>query len=564
MVEYENILSQIKELLKDHPKGLNIRSISKEININRMSVAKYLEVLTARGMVDYRVVGNSKIFSLAQQVPLSTLFKFSSNLIVVLNQHLQIIQVNDAFLKYANASKQEIINSKLVETGLDITNDTKILSAVSDVLRGNEKNIELDIIGDGEKYFYNVNLTPIVFEDLTPGIILFYEDITTRKNTEIALNKNKEKYETLFNCVNDAIVITDLKGNFLEINDTFIDRFGYSREELLISDFRPENFHLMEFYKKIKILSNELFETGSVFFETTLITKNGISIPHEISCRLINFMGEKAILFIGHDTHERSKADDTLKDSEITYRTIFENNRIATIVVDEDASIILANTGWEYLTGISKEESTGRSFTEFIHHNDIEQMLKYHQIRRVDQNLAPNNYEFRLINPMGEVYECLLNINMIPGTRNSIASITDIREYKYTIENFENNEKVHREFLDGLPVPVFETGAYGNITYFNRNAMEKTGYDNEDILKGLHFRQLLKQDKHDLAVTNRKKIVEGSKIKDLKLTVLKKDGTDLPMILYSTPVYKNNKFSGTRGYIIDDTPEDMTIQKMDL
>lgn len=553
MVEYENILSRIKEILKDHPQGLNIRSISKEVNINRMSVAKYLEVLTARGSVDFRVVGNSKIFFLAQQVPPSTLFKYSSHLIVVLNQHLRIIQVNDAFLKYSDTSKQELLNSKMDETGIDIIDNPDILSAVSDQLRGIEKRIELDIENESGSFFYSVNLIPIVFEDLTPGIILLYEDITKRKKTEIALKKSKEKYETLFNCVNDAIVITDLKGRFLEVNDTFIERFGYSREELLLLEFRPEYFDLAECYKSIKSKSNELFENSPFLFETVVATKHGVLIPHEISCQLIDYMGEKVILCIGRDVSRRNKDDDTLKESDILYRTIFENTRIPTIVIAEDNLITLANTVCENITGIPKDDIIGRDFMEFVHQDDIEQILKYHQIRRVDQNLAPNNYVFRLMDSAGDVHECLMNINMIAGTNCSIASITDITEYMEIIDNLKKNEKAYMEFLYNIGVPIFETGAYGNITYLNKMAMIKTGYDTDDIKKGLHVKQLLAPECHDSAVLSRKAYDEGEEVKDLKITVLKKDSTPFPIIMNSSPIYKDNKISGTRCYFIDDS-----------
>ena len=43
--------SWILETLKENPRGLSIREIADSSGMNRMSVAKYLEVLMAKGIV---------------------------------------------------------------------------------------------------------------------------------------------------------------------------------------------------------------------------------------------------------------------------------------------------------------------------------------------------------------------------------------------------------------------------------------------------------------------------------------------------------------------------------
>jgi len=77
---------------------MNIREISDALRINRNSVAKYLDVLTTREEVDFKVFGKSKVYYLSQRVPVTKLIGFSSNLMVILNRDLEIVQINDAFL----------------------------------------------------------------------------------------------------------------------------------------------------------------------------------------------------------------------------------------------------------------------------------------------------------------------------------------------------------------------------------------------------------------------------------------------------------------------------------
>jgi PAS domain-containing protein len=50
----------------------------------------------------------------------------------------------------------------------------------------------------------------------------------------------------------------------------------------------------------------------------------------------------------------------SLRDSQERYRTVFENTGTATFVMAPDKTISLINTGFEKVTGISKHEAEGR------------------------------------------------------------------------------------------------------------------------------------------------------------------------------------------------------------
>jgi PAS domain-containing protein len=65
-------------------------------------------------------------------------------------------------------------------------------------------------------------------------IILFQMfDISERKEYERKLEYSEKKFKYIFNNVNDAIYINDLKGNFLEVNNVLCEKLGYSKDELL-------------------------------------------------------------------------------------------------------------------------------------------------------------------------------------------------------------------------------------------------------------------------------------------------------------------------------------------
>jgi PAS domain S-box-containing protein len=78
-------LSKIKDLLKNNPRGMNIREISEILKINRNSVAKLLDILTAKEEVEIRVHGRSKIYYLAKPQNYRKWFELLSRTVEELN-----------------------------------------------------------------------------------------------------------------------------------------------------------------------------------------------------------------------------------------------------------------------------------------------------------------------------------------------------------------------------------------------------------------------------------------------------------------------------------------------
>jgi len=61
---------------------------------------------------------------------------------------------------------------------------------------------------------------------------------------------------------------------------------------------------------------------------------------------------------------------------------------------------------------------------------DLEMVEKYHIARRKTGENPPTEYEFRIIDKKGNIKDILLKIGMIPHTKKSVASLTDITERK--------------------------------------------------------------------------------------------------------------------------------------
>lgn len=70
-------------------------------------------------------------------------------------------------------------------------------------------------------------------EELTRANALLKQEIAERQRAQEALHESEERYRTLFEDARDAVYITDREGPFIDANQSAVDLFGYTREELL-------------------------------------------------------------------------------------------------------------------------------------------------------------------------------------------------------------------------------------------------------------------------------------------------------------------------------------------
>jgi PAS domain S-box-containing protein len=130
-------------------------------------------------------------------------------------------------------------------------------------------------------------------------------------------------------------------------------------------------------------------------------------------------------------TLELFEREEALRESEKKYRTIFENTGTAMVIIEDNRILSLVNTEFEKLTGYSKEEvEDKKSWTEFLVKYDLEKMTAYHKLRTMNPNAAPKKYEFQLKHRNGEIKDIFINIDRIPGTKTSLASLIDLTEQK--------------------------------------------------------------------------------------------------------------------------------------
>lgn len=187
MEEEPDTPTRILRALRFRPKGMTITEVAKRIGVTRNSVSKHLEILRIAGKVDVRSIGNAKLYSLAQRVPMSAFLCFTRNLILILDGGGRIVQVNDRCQQALGRSKDDLLGLTLEKAALPVVSTPEAI-AVVEGLEKEQVIADLRYRSEGKDLFYQMQAIPTTFDDGEKGCTIVLEDITERKryvwNTE--------------------------------------------------------------------------------------------------------------------------------------------------------------------------------------------------------------------------------------------------------------------------------------------------------------------------------------------------------------------------------------------
>jgi PAS domain S-box-containing protein len=150
------------------------------------------------------------------------------------------------------------------------------------------------------------------------------QNITQRRWAEEALRESEQKYRALMEGANDAVFVhtltdADLPGTFEEVNEEACRRLGYARE--VLSQMSPQELDDPRYRERIPLVMAKLRQDGFAVFETAHRTRDGRSIPVEVSAKYIKLQGQSRVLSIARDITERKRAEEALQESEARLRT---------------------------------------------------------------------------------------------------------------------------------------------------------------------------------------------------------------------------------------------------
>ncbi|MBN2239652.1 MAG: PAS domain S-box protein [Dehalococcoidales bacterium] len=192
------------------------------------------------------------------------------------------------------------------------------------------------------------------------GWITLANDITERKKVEESLRESEERFSTAFRSVPDSIVISRLEdGLYLEVNDSFVELTGYSREEI-IGNVADKLGVWVNRNDRLKVLSI-IKEKGRVEnYEHEFRKKSGEMGTGLITVEPLDIGGVRCMISVITDITERKKAEEQLR----YQASLVDNVTEAIISHDENLKILSFNKAAERIFQVSKDEVIGKDIRD--------------------------------------------------------------------------------------------------------------------------------------------------------------------------------------------------------
>lgn len=399
----------------------------------------------------------------------------------------KFMDVNEAMIQLFNYSKEEFLNKYF--TDISFPEDRKLSMELFRKLLSNEiDRIEL------EKNFRCKNgeritaLLKVILEKNSKGealrMIAQIDDITSLKKAQGKLVLSEQSYKQLFNNTNDCIYILDFIFNIVDVNETVLNKYGYTKEELIGKSIMILSETSKNNPSENTKQSESLFAFGNDLGYYWGKSKDGQSFPMEISTKKGYYFGKEVIFCTGRDISERYKYEDKLRKQEERYRNLFERNLAGIFRLNTEGMIIECNPAFVSLFGFtSVDEMKNKMYLESFYFDNEEHS-------RINAFLASQNYikdyqiSFRTEHQKEVV--ALLNLSLIKNNKNEVlyqeGSIIDISEQIRAERLLSESREQYKNLVESSASGLFIHDD-GVILIANSRAAEILGFSSvEDIV----------------------------------------------------------------------------------
>jgi PAS domain S-box-containing protein len=235
MQRIEEELLWIKELLRQHPHGMTITEIAAELKKNKHSVGRYLDILHASGHVDLRTFGMAKVYTLSSRVPLSALLSYTTDLVILVDSNLRVLQINDPFLTLLKLDKDAVLFKEIRYIPAPDPAILSLLETITEHVRLGRDLDEIELLTDPVMHFH-LRVVPTVFEDGGAGTTAILEDNTSLHSALDEIKKSRVFFEDMIANMSDGLMVTEVNKSgkeLLFINARLTEITGYTKEELI-------------------------------------------------------------------------------------------------------------------------------------------------------------------------------------------------------------------------------------------------------------------------------------------------------------------------------------------
>lgn len=403
--------------------------------------------------------GAGWLWSLRRQVKIKT-----HDLVTSENKYRELVEnISEAVIITVN--KQVIFTNKQVEHLFEMPADEfnpgnfkdmihpgsldKVITEFSNWQYSIEKRISSIFcvnLPSGKEKWVKVICEKIDWDD-QQAILNLFLDITQEKTTQLALAESELKFRTAFESAAVGLVISGVDGKLLQVNDTFCNYMGYSREELNKKNWR-EITHPDDILKNVDALQDVEGNRKTVSLEKRYIRKDGALIWADLSTALMKAPDGQPLYYISYvqNITDKKAAEEKLRESEKRFRTIFETASVS--LWEEDFSQVIQWIEQKKNEGITNFNSYFDSHPAAV--KTLSEMITIRDVNETALKMYRSNSKKELCRSLDKIF-CE---ESLPNFKKEILALANGQSYfeGETVNRTLSGEKITVLITTNIPV----------------------------------------------------------------------------------------------------------------
>jgi PAS domain S-box-containing protein len=280
----------------------------------------------------------------------------------------RIIEVNNAAVAAYGYEREELLGMSLSDLRHPSTHGL-LAEQLQAAATGGAHFETIHVKKDGTTFPVEVSSTgaEIAGEFILMSII---RDVTERAMAEAVLRESQERFAKAFNASPLVVTITSLRtGKLTEVNQTFVDVTGFSREETIGRSTAELGLWDRNVDRTAEL--EELQRVGSVRNkEYSFRLKNGTELIGLLSAEVLEIGGEPSALTVIQDVTERKRSEETLRRSEQRLQQMADAMPQIVWVADRDGTVTYYNNRVSEYAGFEHNSDGSWNWSPAVHPED--------------------------------------------------------------------------------------------------------------------------------------------------------------------------------------------------